>query len=615
MSVSRETAERRSDAPAVPTLPSRVALAAAIGNQQMQRLARSLAVRGGARRGADQVPAPGRTAAEVARAIAVHGGGPMLQRYRETTVDPSGVRSAQFVTQTTKPVIEETAESRGRLPYNFRYPRQQHPVAGLPLLVADDGSMAIHKTDAEPKEFYADPGVVRRANEQLDDVGSSFRLELSSSESLNVAGEVLYRVRPLNVRPDKEYADRYEDLLQNICVKMAGEVMGTKGERGSEVVLRGDAGLRSFPIHPGTTMDTSIQALTSHLASELTTSPEKAAEAVGGPLGDQDIAQSADAYGRQVAQGYMDAMAQSLGINQYIRPKVGEGLATFGNPGTDPERDYSIPVSGTLEPTVRGETWGYHFAGVVATSFDGNDFVTLENYNRGIDMEHKLSALQERVVARYFSTIGAWLKNLSIQETDDETVIRDKFKLAAKEVTGQEGVKEYFRLQQEAKPNAAWFFRMYGTQGGSGHTYHEREAVSGEFVNALSVRVRKRDPWVGAVNQDLAAVPKQLSAREFDPGSQAAVDLHLAPIRMQLIAALQAERATAEQAVDERWSRIRAGDERFEHWLTRRGIFSGASAAWQHLRGLQRTGSQTDKAAAERVRDALLKLTNPRAIA
>ena len=49
--------------------------------------------------------------------------------------------------------------------------------------------------------------------------------------------------------------------------------------------------------------------------------------------------------------------------------------------------------------------------------------------------------------------------------------------------------------------------------------------------------------------------------------------------------------------------------------MTRNRIFSGATAARQRVRGLQRTGSQTDKAAAEAVLDTLLNLTNIRAIA
>ena len=559
----------------------------------------------------------------LARAVAHRSGralsGPLLQRYRETTGTRStGPQLATVMTQPVKPTIREAeAEIPGRLPYDFAYPLEPHALDALPLLVAEDGTIAIHNTAAEPKEFYALPRVIGNSNEQLDDVGSSFRLEGSPDQSIDVGGETLYRVRPVNVVTE-EAAKRYTDMLQNICVRMAGEVMGSGGAYESEVVLRGAGGPRSFPIRPGPTKESAIQNLAHHLASEIATSPaEAAAAATGAQLADKDVAESADVYGRQVARGYMDAKAQALGINQYIRPKVGEGLATFGNPGAEPTRDYSIPANEALDPTIRDETWGYHFAGVIAISLDGDDFVTLENYNRGIDMENKLGELQGKLLKRYFADISAWFKGLPIDAADDPMRIRDKFKQAAKEIIGDDGIKEYFRLQRDAKPNEAWFFRMYGTHPGQGQTYHERQAVSGEFVNAISIRVRKRDRWVGAVNEDLARHARLLSSEGFDVGSRGEVERVLAPVRSQLNAALRAELATAERAVDDRWSNVDAGQARFDWWHERLAILGRSDEARRlrdHLRQLWRAGSATDKVAADRLLDAIHSLSNPRIV-
>lgn len=68
------------------------------------------------------------------------------------------------------------------------------------------------------------------------------------------------------------------------------------------------------------------------------------------------------------------AMARKFGVNQFAAPKVGEAFAVFSTRSRSPQETKAAAEESATEP------WTYHFAAVVAR--DGDDSVTLENYNR-----------------------------------------------------------------------------------------------------------------------------------------------------------------------------------------------------------------------------------------
>jgi hypothetical protein len=77
----------------------------------------------------------------------------------------------------------------------------------------------------------------------------------------------------------------------------------------------------------------------------------------------------------------LDAFRQQFGVNNYMAPEIGEGLAVVNHPEERNEMQKAIE-NGQQNP--KEELWNYHFAGVVMK--DGDDYVTLENYSVGNDL-------------------------------------------------------------------------------------------------------------------------------------------------------------------------------------------------------------------------------------
>jgi hypothetical protein len=77
----------------------------------------------------------------------------------------------------------------------------------------------------------------------------------------------------------------------------------------------------------------------------------------------------------------LDAFSQQFGVNNYMAPEIGEGLAVVNHPEERNEMQNAIE-KGQRNPDK--ELWNYHFAGVVMK--DGDDYVTLENYSVGNDL-------------------------------------------------------------------------------------------------------------------------------------------------------------------------------------------------------------------------------------
>lgn len=76
----------------------------------------------------------------------------------------------------------------------------------------------------------------------------------------------------------------------------------------------------------------------------------------------------------------LDTFSRQFGVNEYMSPEIGEGLAVINEPYERQAMQNRIE-SGEAEQD--DELWNYHFAGVVMK--DGDDYVTLENYSVGND--------------------------------------------------------------------------------------------------------------------------------------------------------------------------------------------------------------------------------------
>ncbi len=533
--------------------------------------------------------------------------GRVLQRYRDSEDFAVGhAEPEMFVTQPVKPeIVRKDAAPADQLPYAFSYPRTVVPTAGLELRVADDGSMAIQKTSAEAKEFYTRRAIVEDSNDALDALGSSFLLDLTAA-SIQVGGETLRKVRPVN-RLATQAAERHANMIENICIKISGHVIGTHGSYGREAVLGSTAeGHAMSAISPNSTSEPRMARLAHYLVHRDDVTPAHAEHALSSeePI-DEEAAGMA--YGVALGKGELDEKSRALGINRYARPEVGQGLGTFGNPGAAPNLDYAALLEDG-SPTDRGDTWGYHFAGVVARAPAADDFVTLENYNRGPDMEHKLRDLHVEILRNYASELWSWWNKLSVSEQDDESGVREKFTRLAGEITRRDGVHEYFRLQREAKPDEKWFFAMYGSR--VGQSFHEKQAASGEFVNPLTVTVRKGDLWVNRLRDDLAKVLPEIGATHFEDADQAGLALRLQPAHAELRDMVNGELRIATQLAATMAGTREVGDAKLVRMRERSKIVNGKAMLEirNDLRAFLHGASTTNHAAALRVLDAFATL-------
>ena len=224
-----------------------------------------------------------------------------------------------------------------------------------------------------------------------------------------------------------------------------------------------------------------------------------AAEVHTAMTADEDLQASDPAYGSKTSSTRRIARARQLAINQFASPKVGEGFATFS---TRPRRGR--------------KTWGYHYAGVVARSADGHDWVTLENYNRSGDIKRLAETVYRRVLkqnrqvvldkidqlkqAQSTMSADAWGSDMRYFELEDlqakltsENVFRKlrEVLVAIRENAGSDraNAENDFQRLLDTDANRKWFFHLYGSA--KGQSFHEQAVKSGYFMNPLTLRVSK----------------------------------------------------------------------------------------------------------------------------
>ena len=424
-----------------------------------------------------------------------------LQRFRKST--------KTYTTSNTDPNVAHMFSSQSIDPLIAANDRLRHDTkheAQPRLYFSDDRTVAINKAKGrEAREFYADPAVIADGNHLLTLAGSAVQLVDNPAVTVTPPGPGATPLRMVKPSIQNALATIIGDAAHfgtSVCVDVAMKVMGQlDGGRGTRGIFEGPT---PAPRHEE---DFSVTDTGSKAVYHLT---DFVAQGPGGrtPSTEQlHTAMSAnaprdsagEAYGRKTKSAERIARARQLAINEFARPEVGEGFATFSTrPG----------------PSRGGKTWGYHYAGVVARSTDGRDWVTLENYNRAGDLKRMAEKVYKRILKRNKAIVTTkiaqlqqvaatmdretWAMDPRYYELEDlrvrlssQTLYRKLKELlvAIRESTGADRAagEADFNDILNSDPNTKWFFHMYGS--GSGQSFHEQAVKSNYFKNPITLRV------------------------------------------------------------------------------------------------------------------------------
>jgi hypothetical protein len=408
-----------------------------------------------------------------------------VQRYKRVasddyTVTPGGER-APFTLQQDELEVADRPSGRPGLGMQFAMSSPGAP----PLNVADDDSLAINASEGEPKEFYALPGRVKAANDELLKVGSPVVL-FPAGNALTVAGKELAMVQPNLRDADEPGARQFAALGTDICRDMAKFVMG-----GITHAHLGDGGARSMV--PIEVSDPTTVSGTHHLAEGLgegtvPTGQGKAllAERGGG-------ATPGKSYGEALLSGSVGAQTARLRINERAKAAIGQGYVTqsiaaaLSDGGTKAE--HSVAAFAGAE---REFVWGYHYGAVIADSGDGKDQIILENYAR----KHDLVEGQKRLIRELKERFAAELRDATITGERPYDQIGQILKHLGDDAG--DNMTAYTRMYTEQVGALAtrWYFRMVGE--GARQSFHEQMAGSGYFANPLTLSLEYllfNTPW------------------------------------------------------------------------------------------------------------------------
>jgi len=348
------------------------------------------------------------------------------------------------------------------------------------LLVADDESLAVNAQQGEPKEFYAGGAVVGSANAALADVGSPVHLVSIGNKVTLTSGQELVMVQPALRDAEPPEAGRFAVLANTICRDTAKEILG-----GGLTHARIGSGT-SETVAPIDTTGGQVVGGTHELAGALAAGAVTVAEARKMLAeGRSELVKKAPMTGGKnygLAAASIGPRAQTLGVNEFARARVGEGYVTQSI-GTEQGTDVDF-TSGAAQQ--RQFIWGYHYSSVVAESTDRRDQIAMENYARTRDWIDGRAALLAALKTQFASRISglalAGKDHLQIGHILHylETGIR---------ATVQEASDAYGQMFTERLKDtgAMWYFRMVGSA--AGESFHEQQARSGYFANPLTMAV------------------------------------------------------------------------------------------------------------------------------
>jgi|GEM_PF-5118337 len=413
-------------------------------------------------------------------------GNAVIQRYKKgsSSGHQQNDSAPMFTEQDSKPSLKNNWTWKSWLPsreHSLEYAKTAKKGATTDLLIADDNSLAINDTSKEPKEFYADPEIVKTSNARLENVHSTVRLKLNSN-TITASGKQLQMVTPEQVRIPEE---PFDDMLKHECIEMTGEVIGMEGQWGSEAVIGTGDKQTHVELSPKSTTEPQIGRLAKSLSTATDARSIKKAKRDMKNEQDNINQQDAKTYGTRSGKGELDSSEKKLGVNKYAAPEVGEAYTIYSNYAEPTgKKDYSrLQKNGA--PTTRTSIWGYHYAGVSAKSKDGKDTITLENYNRRDDVKAKGNEVRDALLVKFRKQLGTQLSSQisTIEGTDLNNAL-----------SGQAGIRktfvnEYIRILNGVGPEKAWFFAIYGSK--KDQSFHEKQGGSGSFSNPITLQVRK----------------------------------------------------------------------------------------------------------------------------
>jgi outer membrane protein OmpA-like peptidoglycan-associated protein len=432
--------------------------------------------------------------------------GLLVQRYKPLGVDgyipaPDTKPGARAPFTLAGDQIKPTARPGGKkgLGMGYEVSKPDRP----PLLVADDETLAINAEKGEPKEFYADPEVLKRGNTTLEALGSPVELVAAGNEVTLPAGEAapkrLVMVQPGIRAQAAPGADAFVSLAIDICRDVAKQILGNITH------ARIGKGAESTTV-PIETTGSQVVGGTHPLAEALSKGPVSVGDAKT-KLGAHDVPESGKEYGGASAAGDVAERGKDLGINEQARARVGEGYVTQTIAGAEgPKKDWS---KGGADPVEHEFVWGYHYSSVIAQSLDEADQIAMENYARKGDLEQG----QKRLLAQLQSDFAAEISGLRLEGADREQIGAILHKLETGNVASvKDATDAYTQMLTEKLGGlrSMWYFRMLGSK--KGQSFHEQMAASDYFSNPLTMvvgnyeRTQPVNLWFDAFASELTQV-------------------------------------------------------------------------------------------------------------
>lgn len=393
-----------------------------------------------------------------------------------------------FLNESEDPVVKDNPDGSGHKQIRYERTVMAHPT----LSFADDDTMAV-QASGHAKELFADDAVLNASEDALAGQESAVTL-IKTGNSISVEGKALHQVKPaLRAKGLDQAAEEVSDLAVDRCIALASRIGSNESEGTHTLAQRTDEGTERSKISVGSANSPEIDRLAIQLTREVE----------GRSLGeDEELPKDlGSTYGRMTQDPKFKEVAKSHGVNEFARPKVGDMLGIFSvyreqlKPNANPNAPMLEQMEQRKDFTEGGPgksrefSWGYHYAGVVATSTEGADYVTLENYNRTSDMTAAIKIAVEELVQAKGGAIKQWytqqrLKNLTPGK-QLELLVKDKVG------KNPEEVKRRLRDTVDAKHGEAWYFAMFGSK--AGQSFHEKNAKSGYFANPLTVVTTSED--------------------------------------------------------------------------------------------------------------------------
>ncbi|HEY0804660.1 MAG TPA: DUF4157 domain-containing protein, partial [Pseudonocardiaceae bacterium] len=330
-----------------------------------------------------------------------------------------------------------------------------------------DESLAINSRFGA-KEFYAVPAVIDAANQSLAEAGSPLRLKSSGHSLRNTRGETLSVVRP-QLLGGADVLTSFMRLTQHECVDVAERLLG--GSPLTHAVFRGPAG-------DAVTGEMGLRASNLPALADAMISNRPPTTPTGAARGVQDTppaTQPGRRYGRALYQQdpRVAASAHAIGVNEYARARVGEGLTTqtISAPNLANGEADRFDYSRNRVPDER--IWVYHYAPVVVESRDGRDQITLENFNRQAWARSVAEQAAHKIADKYEGSLRSLLNSLSAGGVEGrEQGVRMLAALRVRDGELQRQAmararEQVTNLERDARNSMGemWYFKMYEPGG------------------------------------------------------------------------------------------------------------------------------------------------------